>query len=406
MKISGILASSLLIVLSSCSSGGKESIQKEIDPNAPPRFDSIDWKAEYKKKNQDHAKTVVDLEKINKFYQDFWQSSNVSGGLLVAKNGEIIFERYAGLANVEKNEPITLDTPLHLASVSKVFTSMAILKLIEKNKIQLDQKVSAILDGFPYEDIRVRDLLNHRSGLPNYANVLWNNKSIQKDHVLSNEEVLSIFTKEQVPLIRKADTGFYYSNTNYVFLALIIEKVMKMDYPSALKYMLFDPLNMTNTFVFNYDKDKDRVALSYGFNGKKWEWDSFDKTYGDKNIYSTPRDLLKLDRAMYSDKFLAKELKDEAFKGYSYEQKGVKNYGLGMRMLEFENGNTLLYHNGWWHGNYTVFVHDVTNQTTIIALGNKQNKNIYSAFRLSGLADSYPIEIPSKDSVKTKKEIY
>lgn len=406
MKILGILASSLLIALASCSPGGKEIEKKEVDPNAPPRFDSIDWKAEYKKDTKEVGDALDYQEKVSKFYQDFWQTSDVSGGLLVAKNGKIIFERYNGLANVEKNIPINLETPLHLASISKVFTSMAVLKLVEKEKIQLDQKVNTILADFPYDEIRVRDLLNHRSGLPNYANVLWNNKLIGKDHVLSNQEVLTIFTQEKVPLIRKLDTGFYYSNTNYVFLALIIEKIMKMDYPKAMKYMVFDPLNMDKTFVFDYEKDKDNVALSYGFKGKKWEWDSFDKTYGDKNIYSTPRDLLKLDMAMYSDKFLSKELKDEAFRGYSYEQKGVKNYGLGMRMLEFENGNRLLYHNGWWHGNYTVFVHDVNNQFTVIALGNKQNKNIYTAFRLSGISDSYPIELPNKDSVKVEKEVF
>ena len=107
---------------------------------------------------------------------------------------------------------------------------------------------------------------------------------------------------------------------------------------------------------------------------------------------------------MYSDDFLPKKLKKEAFQGYSYEQKGFKNYGLGMRLLEYDNGNKLLYHNGWWHGNNTVFVHDVKNQFTVIALGNKQNKNIYSAFRLAGLTGAYPLKVPSKDSLRLHQQ--
>ncbi len=74
-----------------------------------------------------------------------------------------------------------------------------------------------------------------------------------------------------------------------------------------------------------------------------------DQVYGDKNIYSTPRDLLKFDIATYSDEFLSPEMKKEMFKGYSYETKGQRNYGLGIRMMEFETGQKYFFHNGWWH---------------------------------------------------------
>lgn len=402
MRIIGFIAISFALTFTSCGKKiDKETVQvAEIDPNAPPRFDSIDWFQETKfpKLNQNQIDSYN--HKIAKFYDEFWKGTNVSGGFLVAKNGKIIFERYAGLADVEKNNPITSNTPIHLASISKVLTGLAILKLVETNKIELDQKVNTILPNFPYPETTVRHLLNHRSGLPNYAYVIEKNKAQYRDNPISNQQVLDLFVENHIGLVRSVDRGFYYSNTNYVMLALIIEKIQKMSYPEAMKYMIFDPIGMTNTFVFELDKHKDKVSSSYGYQGKKWAWDHLDRTYGDKNIYSTPRDLFKLDQAMYSDKFLSKAIKDEAYKGYSYESKGYKNYGLGMRLMEYENGVKLLYHNGWWHGNNTVFVHDTRNNFTVIALGNRQNKAIYSAFRLAGLHDSYPIKVPVRDSIK------
>ncbi|MBO6212123.1 serine hydrolase domain-containing protein [Algoriella sp.] len=406
MKYIAIVAASAILFLGSCS---KKDVNKEEerkkDPNAL-KYDSLDWKADFKPMKSSPEEINGYKTRLAAFYKDFWVDGKVSGGFLVAKNGEIIFEGYQGMADERHKRSITAETPIHIASISKVFTSMAILKLVEKHKIKLDQKVNTILEGFPYEDVTVRHLLSHRSGLPNYANVLWNNKKVmmEREKPISNQDVLDIFREFDVKQIRPADKGFYYSNTNFAFLALVIEKIMNMDYPKAMKYMVFDPLEMKNTFVFEYDRDKDSVARSYKYNGYEWAWDDFDRTYGDKNIYSTPRDLFKLDVAMYSDDFLPKKLKKEAFQGYSYEQKGFKNYGLGMRLLEYDNGNKLLYHNGWWHGNNTVFVHDVKNQFTVIALGNKQNKNIYSAFRLAGLTGAYPLKVPSKDSLRLHQQ--
>ena len=400
MRILGGIALSLTLLFVSCGSKDEEKSVAKVDPNAPVRFDSIDWNEEVKFPNLTANQINYYRSNVSKFYNQFWSRSKVSGGILVAKNGKIVFEQYSGQADVEKNIPLTADTPIHIASISKVFTGLAVLKLVEAKKLQLDQTVKSILPEFPYEETTVRHLLNHRSGLPNYANVLYEKKLEDRENPITNQGVLNVFAKENVGLVRRVDSGFFYSNTNFALLALIVEKIQKMPFPEALKYMIFDPVGMKNTFVFEYDKHKDKVSSSYGYRGTKWAWDHLDKTYGDKNIYSTPRDLLRLDRAMYSDKFLSKAIKAEAYKGYSYESKGYKNYGLGMRMLEYDNGERLLYHNGWWHGNNTVFVHDVKNNFTVIALGNRQNKSIYSAFRLAGLHDSYPIQVPNLDSIR------
>src|SRR5690606_38009235 len=148
----------------------------------------------------------------------------------------------------------------------------------------------------------------------------------------------------------------------------------------------------------DFEKDAENVSKSYYHNGNEWKYDHLDMTYGDKNIYSTPRDLYKLDVAMYAEEFLPEKLKEKAWKGYSYEKPGIKNYGLGVRLMEWKNGDKIIYHNGLWHGNNSVYVRDFNNQATIIALGNRKNGIIYKTFRLVSLFGNYPFQISAYDS--------
>ena len=172
MKYVAVVLASAALFLGSCSKKNeqKEELRKK-DPHAL-RYDSLDWKADLKPMKYTQAELNDYRTKVDKFYKDFWVDGKVSGGLLVVKNGQVVFEEYQGMADERHQRPITANTPVHIASISKVFTSMAILKLVEKGKLKLDQKVNTILEGFPYDDVTVRMLLNHRSGLPNYANVL------------------------------------------------------------------------------------------------------------------------------------------------------------------------------------------------------------------------------------------
>jgi len=95
------------------------------------------------------------------------ENDNVS--FIVAQNGQIIYENYLGFANRAKGIDITKDTPIHIASVSKVLTATAVLMLVDAGKIKLEQKVTEFLPDFPYPDVTVLTLLNHRSGMKNYA---------------------------------------------------------------------------------------------------------------------------------------------------------------------------------------------------------------------------------------------
>lgn len=381
----------LTLVLSSCTKEKKKvelsdaQLPKSILPSMKPlRNESPKLTAEY-------IKTTKEV--IDSFYKKNWPGNSANGGFLVAKNGQIIYEKYEGYTNFRTKDSITSSTPLHIASVSKVLTATAILKLVNAKRIELDQKVNTILKKFPFPDVTIRTLLNHRSGMRNYAYFTDRDKNIWDRHnILTNQDILTIMATKNIGLESKTDTRFAYCNTNYAMLALIIEKVTKRSYKDAMNTIIFKPLGMKNTFVFDYEKDKDKIVPSYKANRVEIGKDYLDAVYGDKNIYSTPRDLLKFDRARNSRTFLEPKLLSQVYKGYSNEREGKKNYGLGIRMINWETGQNFYFHNGWWHGNTSAYVTLQKEQVTMIALSNKFTRQTYNIRKLSKLFGDYPFE--------------
>jgi CubicO group peptidase (beta-lactamase class C family) len=163
-------------------------------------------------------------------------------------------------------------------------------------------------------------------------------------------------------------------------LALIIEKVSGKPFGAFLKETIFDPLQMKDTYVYSL-ADTATAVSSFNYNNSHWQNDKMEGTVGDKNIYSTPKDLLKWDQALYTDQFLRKTLLDSAFTPYSLERPSIHNYGLGWRMLLIPNGKKVIYHFGRWHGFNAAFARLPDEKVTIIILGNKFNRNIYSVAR-------------------------
>jgi CubicO group peptidase (beta-lactamase class C family) len=323
--------------------------------------------------------------KIDSFYNKWIKSPYYSGGFIVAKNGRILYEDYQGYADERTKTPIDSLTGIHLASVSKVLTATAVLKLVENDNIMLDQKVTDWLPKFPYQDITIRMLLNHRSGLQPYSSFSALMKKNWDNHkVLCNQDILDMLSKYKFKQLFHTNTRFDYCNTNYVLLALIIERATGMNYRLAMQKLIFKPLGMKSTYVFNYDTD--RVSASKSYKGsKQFAWDQFDALYGDKNIYSTPRDLVKFDLATYSPEFINQKLLQEAYYGYSNgnSSKAVKDYGLGMRMKFLQpSGEKMIFHNGWWHGNNTSFVPVRKDTITVVCLGNKFSNRPYTTLNM------------------------
>lgn len=328
--------------------------------------------------------------RIDSYFHKVWnKEDNVS--FLVAQNGQILYENYNGFANRSKKELITADTPLHIASVSKVVTATAVLMLIDAGKIKLEQKVTEFLPSFPYPDVTVLTLLNHRSGMKNYAYFTYEDGNWDRKKELTNQDIITVMNEKHIPLESKTDTRFGYCNTNYAMLALIIEKVTGLKYPVAMQEMIFKPLGMTHTFVYETVKHLGKVSLTYKGN-MDLAVEYLDGVYGDKNIYSTPRDLLKFDVARYAPSYLNAELLKKVYHGYSNEKKGKRNYGLGIRMLEFEKGEPFYYHNGWWHGNTSCYINLKKEKVTMFVISNKYTHKTYKTKQLAPLFGDYPFK--------------
>lgn len=327
------------------------------------------------------------------FYNKNWSRKSANGQFLVAQNGQILFEKYDGYANYKAKSPMTSSTSLHIASVSKVITATAVLKLISEKKITLGQKVTTILKEFPYPDVTIKTLLNHRTGIRNYA-YFTEKKGIWDRHkTLTNQDILTIMATKGIDLEFRTDSRFSYCNTNYAMLALVIEKITGLTYIDAMEKIIFKPLGMTNTYVFDYKKDKKTAIPSYKSNFSLINMDYLDAIYGDKNIYSTVRDLLKFDDGRNSPNFLDPKLLKQAYTPYSNEYKGIKNYGLGMRMINWNSGKNFYYHNGWWHGNTSAYVTLPEEKVTIIALSNRYDRRTYKVRNLAALFGDYPFHL-------------
>ena len=337
---------------------------------------------------------------IKESYQNILGNHDFNGSILVAKNGEILYEDYQGFYDFKSKSPINTNSTFHIASTSKTFTAMAILKLWEEGKIELDKPVASYLPRFPYSEITIRMLLNHRSGINNYAyfmvdkqvqsykvkgkkgKLITKTRTIQlpvivKPGLLNNQDMLNFMVKYKPSLIFKPNSSFTYSNTNFSLLALIIEKIVGKDYPSYIKETIFKPLGMKNTFVFS-KKDINNYQPSYYANNNPYNIEKFDCIYGDKNIYSTVRDLLLWDKALYSGSYIKHKTLQMAFEPNNNDKPSIHNYGLGWRMINQAN-QKIIYHNGWWHGNNAVFTRFIKDTATIIVLGNRFNRNIYNS---------------------------
>lgn len=394
MRIKNLLLLPVFALTAAVSCKKEKGETSENYQSKLPNYSNVDLEKVFTKRESELQNAQSILPLLNNYYHKVWETGDLSGGILVAKGNKIYFEKYRGFGRENKQMPIDENTPLHVASVSKTMTAMAVLKLVEAGKLNLEDDVTKFFPKFPYPGITVFSLLSQRSGLPKYEHFDQSIKpkaeELTKDF-LTNQNVLEMLIKYKPELARPSNTGFMYCNTNFAMLALIVEKVTETSFPEAMQQILFRPLKMKHTYIF---QKKDIPTASQSFLGgyRLYPIDHFDLIYGDKNVYTTPRDLLNFSVALFSKDFLKPELKDKIFEPNSNEKKGVNNYGLGFRMKIFDNGEKLTYHNGWWHGSNAVFAHLLKSKVTIVAIGNKYSQRVYSALALSGLFEDFPFE--------------
>lgn len=357
-------------VLYSCGSGeGKQKIKTDT-----VRHQAIPTPTLSEPEKKKYHDAVEDFFDHNHFLQKF------NGGILIAKNGVPVYELYKGFTDVREKDSVTAETPLQIASTSKPFTAAAVLQLVQQGKIGLDDPVSKYFPGFPYPAVIVRSLLNHRSGLPNYLYYMEDKKyGWDRKKLATNADVLQSLMTWNVPQSYRPNVHFSYCNTNFVLLALLIEKVTGVPFPQYMQQNFFDRYGMTHTHIV-LPTDSSAIQSLDRF-GRVWAKDFSDGPYGDKNVYSTPRDLLKWDQAWYNGQVLNQQWTDSAFTGYSNERPSMHNYGLGWRLLTTPTKKKVIYHNGHWHGFNSGFARLVEEKATIIILSNKFNPSVYPVAR-------------------------
>lgn len=345
---------------------------------------------------------VLDKQEFRYYYRAFSSffdtallNKGFNGGILVAKDGAVIYEKYYGRIDLRKKDSLTATTAMHIASTSKTFTAAAILRMVQEGKLSLQDTISKFFPGLPYPGITIKMLLTHRSGLPNYlyfmSNNKWgiNEKGKWNHQYASNEDVLNMMMEKKPDPTGRANGRFLYCNTNFVLLAMIIEKVSGTPFPEYMQEHLFRPLKMEDTYIFTL-KDTLTATPSFTASGTYWNFDFLDATYGDKNVYTTPRDLLKWDQALYTDQVLTRAMLDSAFTGYSPvlndstgERKSEDDYGMGWRLEFLPNDKKVVYHFGKWHGSNAVFARLINDKATVIIIGNRFNRTIYRAGSLA-----------------------
>lgn len=380
--VSIILSISGIAIISSCQSNAarrEESRRKAASDSV--RF-TAGLSAAEKEAILKSPRTIQMQHELEAFYNGKLLRTGFNGAMIVARKGVIIFEKYHGYENSRTKTPVMDSSSFQLASVTKTFTGAAVMWLVQNEKLSLEDSLQKFFPAFPYKGINVRMLLNHRSGLPNYlyfCDSLWKEES----RFITNDEVIKLMEQHKPPIQHLPDTHFQYCNTNYMLLASIIEKVSGQKYADFMQQTIFEPLRMTSTFVFDPSSAaRAHQTQSHKYNGQFEPDTYFDGVMGDKGIYSSAEDMLKWDQALYSGQLLNDATLKAAYTPYSNEKPGVRNYGLGWRLMVYpDSTKNIIYHNGWWHGNNTVFYRFIQDSTTLIILGNKYNRGIYQAVK-------------------------
>lgn len=371
----------LLCVIYSCSTDKKNTeyikkSKKEIKIDSTSYYDSIYAPISYK---------------IDTFFQRRFEEKTFNGVILFSKNNRIVIKEKYGFSSLEKKDSLTMSSTFQLASVSKIFTAIACLQLIEQGKLKLTDTIQKYIEKFPYSDITIHQLLSHRSGLSEYTHFCDNPDSIWKDKhkTITNEDVLDIIIKHKPNINYKPNTRFYYCNTNYIILASIIEKITNLKFEEYLYKNIFNPLNMKSTVVYNRDNKESLINPVTAYNGA---YNTYINIYlngvvGDKGVYSNVDDMFLFYKGLISGKLISKETILLAKTKKNESKKNKKNYGYGFRILEQPDGNNIIFHTGWWKGFRTYFITNNEFNKLVIVLTNLKRGPFLSVEELLNLLD-------------------
>jgi len=312
---------------------------------------------------------------IDSLLEANFDENGPGGVLLVAKDGEPIYRKGFGFASLELNVKNDPSMSYRIGSISKQFTAVAVLQLVQKGEISLDDPVTKHLPDYNTygETITINQLLSHTSGIPSYTENPGFAEKMFEDQ--SKTELIESFENDS--LLFKPGTDWSYSNSGYVLAGLIVEKVSGMNLNEYYQKNIFDPLEMNNTYIGTYDRVLPNTAYGYASaaNGNyrparylSWTW-----PYAAGSIISSVDDMLKWDNALYTEKILNREMKAEAWKPFILSDGRLANYGFGWGVSRYLD-TRIIAHGGGINGfvcmgiripKERVYVILLTNSTTV-----------------------------------------
>ncbi len=331
--------------------------------------------------------------RLDSLFTELSTFSHFNGSVIVSKDGEVVYQKAFGFADKKNKIPLTDTTMFQLASVSKVITATSVLMLYEKGLIKLDDAYAKYFPEFPYTNVTIKQMLSHRSGLPNYLYFL-NDIVCSQTKVLKNADVLRLMVERKPDIYQKPNKKFNYSNTNYALLALLVEKVSQKTFSNFIREEIFLPLGMNHSgTILSNDIFEKAISKPYDERWKAIDCEASDYVVGDKSIFSTPYDLFLFSEALYQNKVLNAETQELAFTPFSRE-KAMTNYGFGWRMRDFKDPDKKeIYHNGWWHGYRTSFHRRLHDKVTIVVLSNQLNRTAYQTYKIYQAIDSKSVNL-------------
>jgi CubicO group peptidase (beta-lactamase class C family) len=292
-----------------------------------------------------------------------------NGSVLVAEHGKVIFEGGFGNADAGQGIPFTPATPCYLASLTKQFTAMAIMILAEQHKLAYGDSLPNYLPALPHyaRNVTIRHLLNHTSGIPDYARLGLEHPGLTNREVVSKLETLD-------SLNFPPGSRFEYTNSGYVLLASIIERVSGQPYSVFLKRNIFEPLGMKATVVCDESHPEIR-GRARGYN-RFGDPDDYDlQTVGEGGIYTSVQDMFTWDEALYTDKLVRPATLAEAFTPPNLADGGASSYGFGWVIGRY-NGELTASHAGRYGGFNTYIKRFLAGRNTIVFLTNHDFKNM------------------------------
>ncbi len=308
--------------------------------------------------------TSTKADQLDQLFTHCSDNNLFNGTVLVSENGKVIYRKAFGYADIEAGEKLTPESSFYLASVSKQFTTMAVMILKEKGKLSYDDKLSKFFPEFPdyAEGVTVRHLMTHTSGVPDHYRL----GAYRVD--LTNADVKDLLVKQE-KLDFEPGERYSYSNGGYVMLAMIVEKASGMPFHKFMKKNIFDPLKMKSTLVYDESKPevKNRAKGHHHVSG----YDDYEiLTSGAGGMYSVLDDLHKWDQALYTEKLVSKETLKEAYTSAKLNNGDLTDYGFGWGIQQTDDGK-IVQHSGGMNGYRTFIRRDLSNNNCHIILTNK-----------------------------------